>query len=291
MSGLHILDNGVLRAEISPRGGELCAVYKDGYNYIWPGDPLYWDGHAPNLFPYIARLTNKTYLLNGKPYQMEIHGFIKDNELVSSDHTDDTVTFTLASSDETRAQYPFDFLYQVRYDVTGATIKITYTVENRSGCTMYFGIGGHPGFGVPLEPGLEFHDYYLEFGAPCNPDRILFSERLFVSGSVPYPLKDDRYLSLAHSLFDEDAIVLTNMAKTVSLKSAKGTRGVAVEYPDFQYLGIWHSPRTKAPFVCIEPWSSLPSRDGIVEELTRQRDLIELAKGEVYKNEWRITFI
>ena len=28
---------------------------------------------------------------------------------------------------------------------------------------MYFGLGGHPGFNVPLEAGLSFEDYCLEF--------------------------------------------------------------------------------------------------------------------------------
>ena len=28
---------------------------------------------------------------------------------------------------------------------------------------MYFGIGGHPAFNVPLESSLTFEDYYLSF--------------------------------------------------------------------------------------------------------------------------------
>ena len=31
---------------------------------------------------------------------------------------------------------------------------------------MYFGVGGHPGFAVPLEKGLAFEDYCLQFEAP-----------------------------------------------------------------------------------------------------------------------------
>ena len=32
---------------------------------------------------------------------------------------------------------------------------------------MYFGIGGHPAFNVPLESSLTFEDYYLSF-SPKN---------------------------------------------------------------------------------------------------------------------------
>jgi len=290
MSGRHILDNGILCVEISQRGAELCAVHKDGHDFMWQGDPLYWGSHSINLFPYVARMTDKTYTINGEPYNMDIHGFVKDRVLAPMNQACDKITFVLESDDETRAQYPFDFVYSVWYEIVDATLRITYTVKNRSGYTMYFGIGGHPGFAVPMEPDLKFEDYYLEFDEPCRPDRILFSKRLLVSGSEPYSLVDDVRLPLTHSLFDEDAIVLDNAAKSVCLKSAKGARSVTVEYPDFQYLGIWHSPGTDASFVCIEPWSSLPSREGVVEELTGQRDLICLAKGEVYKNVWSITF-
>jgi galactose mutarotase-like enzyme len=56
-----------------------------------------------------------------------------------------------------------------------------------------------------------------------------------------------------------------------------------------KYLGLWHVPKTKAPYICIEPWSSLPSRQDIVEEFENQSDLISLPSGETYNNPWVIT--
>lgn len=290
MSVLHIIDNGVLHTEILARGGEVCAVYKNGQNYIWNGNAHYWNAYAPNLFPYIGRLTNQTYYVNGKPFQMEIHGFLKDKELVLERQTADSITFMLEADANTLIQYPFDFIYRVQYDITGATLRTTYTVENRSDGTMYFGIGGHPGFRVPLERGMAFEDYFLAFDEPCRPERILFSDQLLVAGTEAYPLHDQLFVPLQHQLFHHDAIVLKNTAKAVSLKSKRGTRSVTVAYPDFPYLGLWHTPGTDAPFLCIEPWSSLPSRDGIIEEITNQKDLIQLAQGDVYQNVWSITF-
>ena len=91
-----------------------------------------------------------------------------------------------------------------------------------------------------------------------------------------------------HDMFNEDAIVLKHAPHKVTLASAKGTRSVTVEYPDFPYIGFWHRPNSEAPYVCIEPWSSLPSRDGIVEELSQQSDLIGLAAGKTYETTWTI---
>ena len=61
-----------------------------------------------------------------------------------------------------------------------------------------------------------------------------------------------------------------------------------VDYPDFQFIGFWHMPHTDAPYICIEPWSSLPSRQDVVEEFSQQSDLISLDAGNVYETTWVI---
>ena len=62
-----------------------------------------------------------------------------------------------------------------------------------------------------------------------------------------------------------------------------------MHFPRMNYLGVWHTVKAEAPFVCLEPWVSLPSRDGIVEDFAQQGDLVALDAGETYKNKWSIT--
>lgn len=50
------LDNGLLRAAVSPRGAELLALSGGGTEYIWKSDARYWAYSAPILFPYVGRL-------------------------------------------------------------------------------------------------------------------------------------------------------------------------------------------------------------------------------------------
>ena len=90
-------------------------------------------------------------------------------------------------------------------------------------------------------------------------------------------------------MFAQDAIVLKNAARSVKIASDKGKKSITVDYPDFQYIGFWHKPNCDAPYVCVEPWSALPSRDGIVEELTQQADLTRLDAGRSYETTWVIT--
>ena len=105
---------------------------------------------------------------------------------------------------------------------------------------------------------------------------------------IPFEMEKNVRIPLCHSLFDDDAIILTDMAKRVKLASEKVEKEICVTYPDMEYLGIWHRPKTDAPYVCIEPWSSLPSRKGIVEDLETQPGLISLAAGDEYRNQFDI---
>lgn len=93
---------------------------------------------------------------------------------------------------------------------------------------------------------------------------------------------------LSHSLFDDDAIVLKGIPGRVTLRSRKGTHGVTLNAPDFPVFGFWHMPKTDASYVCLEPWTSLPSRQDVVEDLEKQPDLIRLEPKNVYKTTWSL---
>ena len=160
-----------------------------------------------------------------------------------------------------RDRYPFRFTFRVRYALRGWTVNVTYSVRNEDEKELPFGIGGHPGFQIPIEKNLKFEDYRIDFGEDSKPRRILFSEDCFVlEEDEAFALEEGRYLNLEHNLFDDDAIVLKEMPREVTLESAKGSKKITVAFPDMDYLGIWHWPHVEVDYVCIEPWSSLPSR-------------------------------
>ena len=284
------IKNQELTVRISDFGAELQSIRgKDGTEYLWQGDPAVWEDRAPNIFPYVARLTEGKYTWNGTEYPMQIHGFVKYRTLVPETIEGERITFKLTSDPETKEQYPFDFIYRITYELSEKELKIIVRVENTGKERIYFAIGGHPGFQVPLEEGLAFEDYHLEFDQDARPWRVGFSDTCFLTGQdASYPLKDNRILPLNHSLFDQDAIVLKHAARQVKLASDKGTKSVTVSYSDFPYLGIWHMPGMEAPYVCIEPWSSLPSRDGIIEDLSLQADMLWLDGGKTYETQWSV---
>lgn len=287
---IYTIANNELSVVIDSKGGELQSIKShDGTEYLWQADEKYWGAKAPNLFPYIARLTNGEYKLYGKTYKMNIHGFLKDSNLVQEEYSSDKLILSMRSNNALWKQYPFQFMFYIVYKLEEKKLKISYIVENCGQTKMYFAIGGHPGFNVPLEAGLDFEDYYLEFAEESELQRVGMSEDCYVTGEdEPFALTDGKKLAMQHSMFDDDAIILKNMSKEVTLKSDKSDKTLTVAFPEMDYLGLWHMPRTDAPYICIEPWTSLPSRKDIVEELTAKEDMIELEPRGYYTNTWWI---
>lgn len=261
-----------------------------GRQYLWNGDKKYWEDRAPVLFPFVGRLTKKSYILDGKVYKMDIHGFAAKSEFVVENQSSHSVSLKLTDNEQTYKKYPRRFELLITFSLAGNTLETNYKVTNQGNEDMHFGLGGHPGFNVPFSEGTSFEDYFLRFNEPCLPYRVGFTDECFLSGAdEPYPLAEGQIIPLEHTLFAEDAIVLKNMAQSISLCSDKVKSSITVTYPQMPYLGIWHWPKTDAPYVCIEPWASLPARQDVMEDFALKSDMIHLAPGEIYSNTWFIT--
>ncbi len=287
---LMTIENTYLQLTVDTLGAQMMHIRSsDGVEYLWQGDPRYWKNRAPVLFPLVGRQTEDSYSLKGRKYPMGLHGFAKSCEFRTAEQSETGLVLELVSDASTKEQYPFDFCFRVGYALEKNKIAISYSVENLSRETMPFGLGAHPGFRVPLEEGERFEDYCLEFSQTCQPDRVGFSPALFLGGpDTAYPLVEGRKIPLDHSLFDTDAIILKNMARQVTLSSRVSHRAITLSYPDMPYLGLWHAPKTEAPYVCIEPWMSLPARQDIVEEITCKSDLMMLEPEKIFHTAWSI---
>ncbi len=289
----YTIHNEHLTVKIQEKGAELWSVQdKDGTEYLWQGNEKYWGDRAPNLFPYIARMTKGQYKFQEKTYHMDIHGFAKDMTFKAEQISDSHIVFSINDTEETYLQYPFRFCFSVVYKLEGSKLRISFHVRNDDEKTMYFAVGGHPGFNVPFEKETNFEDYYLEFDSKKGVKRVGFSEDCFVTGELKdFPLENGVRLPLSHDMFDDDAIVLSDMATSVTLKSKMGIKKIRVTYPNMSYLGLWHMPKTDASYICIEPWTSLPSRKDVVENLELQPKLVSLESKLEYENEFTIEVI
>ena len=281
----HTISNEILSVTAENAGGQLISVKREGTEYLWQRDPAFWADSSPNIFPYIARLTEGKYTYRGETYEMKIHGFVKYMDLELTEKTDTSMTFTLQDNAKTYEQFPWHFVYHITYSLQGDLLQVKVTVENKDEKTMYFGVGGHPGFCVPLEEGLRYEDYYIALPEADRPVRIGFDAACFRNGAdEPYALAEGRRIPLAHSLFANDAIVLKGAGHTAVLGSDRGTKKLVVTF-DHPYVGIW-SRTSEAPYVCIEPWNGLPSRSNTIEDFETQEELVRLESGAAHTSTW-----
>ena len=273
----YILKNDQLTVTLSDHGAEMISAKRGDCEYVWQGDEAYWKGQAPILFPICGRLFEQTCTYEGKTYRMGTHGFARSSDFYVKKATDTEIVFGLDANDDTRAVYPFDFALEISYCLEGARLSTTATIRNTGSTVLPATFGGHPGFNVPLDGTGAFTDYYLEFGEACSPDEIMMTPTCFLTGKrQAYPLVDGNRLPLSHDLFNIDAIFLSRVANSVTLRSDKTDRAVTLRYSDMPYLGIWHAPRTDAPYLCIEPWCGLPAFDQTIEDLATKPDMFRI---------------
>lgn len=288
---IYEIENEYMKVSVDVIGAELKSVLrKDGkIEHLWQGDEKYWTSRSPILFPIVGRLFEGRYSFNGKEYEMNPHGLLRKSKFALVDKTCKKMTFAYSANDDTFARYPFKFIFTVEYSLCKNTLSVVYSVKNVGKDTMYFGLGGHPGFNVPFDGG-KFEDYYVETATKVMPKRLTLSENYLMSGnSVDYPLEDGRIMRLRHDMFDNDAVILEGAGNEVTLKSDKTEKSITVKFPNMPFVGFWHAVKTDAPYVCIEPWENLPSVDGKVEKLTDKRNIGSLGAGETYNSTINIT--
>lgn len=270
------ISSDALDVSVSSFGAELHSVKdKSGTEYLWQANPEFWKRHAPVLFPFIGPLKDGSYTHNGTEYKMTSHGFARDNEFSLLESGENFVSFIL-KGDVKKDIYPFDFDLIVKYTVEGKTVTTSMSVKN-TGCEkMYFYIGGHPAFRCPIFDGEDFTDYVVEFEKPE------FIEQPLLAGGKRVILNNETTVALSHELFDNDVFMKSKAnSKKVSLINKSTGKGVRVNFDGCDTIAVW-SPASEAEFVCLEPWSSIPSINDESPELSEKKLAIVLAPNEEY---------
>ncbi len=265
-------------------GAELHSIKVGGCEYLWQcGDP--WKRYAPILFPFICSPEGRKYRAGGREYTMPAnHGFARDRRFYPESVNETSVVFALDSDDESKRVYPYDFHFTAGYEVADGRVKVSHKVKNMGTEPMYFYLGGHPAFNCPLESGLAFDDYYVEYSREETiVQPIPGGERTLVEGG--------RRLDLSRELFDHDVIMKdAPKSDSVTLRSDKGTRFVTVEFPESRCIAVWSPGKdNNAAFVCLEPWTSVPVyADDEFADIESKPHAIRLEAGAEYEYSYSI---
>ncbi|TFF40624.1 aldose 1-epimerase family protein [Mucilaginibacter psychrotolerans] len=281
---MTILENEFLKVAIDTKGAQLSSFRNKatGVEHMWQADAAVWPWHAPNLFPIVGQLMNDELLVDGEKYPMKRHGFARQSEFITLEHSDISAAFSLPNSENTLAVYPYKFDFQVLYTLIDNALRITYKVINRDKKPVYFSVGGHPAFNVPFGPGENYEDYYVEFESLEEPDTHLLSAAGLFNGQTEPVAIEEKKLYLTRDLFAKDALVFKNLkSRMVTIKSDKHEHSLSVEYPHFNYLGLWAKPG--ADFLCIEPWLGCADSEGEPKDIKTKEAIQKVAVGHVFE--------
>lgn len=266
---------------VKEMGAELNSFKskKTGIEYIWCGNTDIWYGQSPILFPIIGRLLDDKYMLDGKEYTMPKHGIVRKKPFELVENNGDSLVFVQKYDDESLKMYPYKFELKVKFEIKENGLKVTHTVTNLDDKEMYYSFGAHPAFNCEIGDRLEF-----------NNDTELYTEKIdhesiLIDGIFPV-FTDENKLELTESLFDEDALILSDYNSTeIALKSDNHNRVVNFKF-DSPILGIWAKPN--APYVCIEPWWGINDNYDKKDDLSQKRGIMSLNPSESKDFSWEI---
>ena len=209
---------------------------------------------------------------------MPKHGLFRKREAVLVETTENTMTFMEKADEETLSIFPFDFEVYVIFELIEKTLKVTHKIVNKSDKTMYFSIGGHPGFNC------EIGDYLL-FDKNETLDTIEIDTECLRTGKTIPVLNNDNKIVITKDIFNNDALIFSGMnSEKLTLASDNHSRKVIFDYSDCSYLGIWAKPG--APYVCIEPWWGVNDSHERKNDISEKDAIISLESGYTYDCYW-----
>jgi galactose mutarotase-like enzyme len=275
MSNVRIA-NEHLSVEVAPLGAEMQnLVTSDGANWLWNGDPQFWAGRAPVLFPMVGRAPEDHVRIEGQRYKMSQHGFARRSEFELLDSGEDFSRFELRANPVTHEVYPYEFSLVIEHRLEGRGVRITAEVQNLDQRAMLYGIGFHPAFLWPL-PGCEGQKHKVTLDNEAEPLMVQLSEGLVKPGKVPSPFAEGE-LVLHDDVFKADALIFPEGAGT-SLRYAADNRAIRFSWENLPNLAIWS--RMGGQFVCLEPWHGTAAMVEGSDALEERPFVVVLGPGE-----------
>jgi galactose mutarotase-like enzyme len=267
-----------LQAQVSENGAELVRLQDGvGRDLLWDGNPAFWTGRSPLLFPIVGRVRNDRIRVDGSEYELPKHGFARTSRFEIDEVGPSQCRFHLRSDETTLERYPFPFALNISYRIEDATLTITASVTNTGSTVMPVSFGFHPAFRWPLP-----------FGAPREAHTIRFEReetapiRRPVDGLISRDAETSpvhgRTLPLHDGLFETDAIVFDRIESSTVTYGAPSGGSIRVDFPEMPHLGIWTKPG--AGFICIEPWQGHADPEDFDGDFAAKPGVLLIQPGE-----------
>lgn len=280
---MEIIENNLFKIEINPNGGALNSIYDkvNNKNLMYEPDIRSWSGKDVVIFPFVARLKDSKYLVDGKEYFLKNHGVIRYEVLNVKRISKTELSCYLKYNEKTLSIYPYKFYFEVNYKLIFNELFITYKIKNLDDKDIYYSFGGHPALkvsGIENEKGFEFRDTHLLFLDDIKTKRYVLNE----DGSLIVNKIDE--------VINKDILVNKKMivdAKTL-IYDAKNINNVILKTNGYSFsfnikkcevLAIW-TMEGFGDYICVEPWWGIPDYENPNLELKDKPLIHKLSIGK-----------
>jgi galactose mutarotase-like enzyme len=248
-------------------------------------EPDGWGGRAPTLWPSVGRSYTKPQIAQWEKtgirpssnqvsfgtsvFEVGEHGFVRDLNWEWKTDTSSkccSVICAVASSESTKARYPFDFKLVVTYTLTGGSLLLQYEVIAGGNDTpMPFSIGNHIAFRLPFSSTGSFDSCMIRTPGRqilCQDELCLLSgETLQIDLSMNVQFADRKFCDLiiggyqrAETWFE----LIDPSSLAVRLSHTEVTDGKTYRAQETDSLFVlWGDP--VLGYFCPEPWLGKPN--------------------------------
>lgn len=291
----YTLKNQFYEATVSTLGAELISLKnKDGKELLWHNpETVGWQRHAPLLFPFCGRLKDSEFIYRGKAYPMTIHGFASTTEFIPEKVSETEISLVMKSNGETKAVFPFDFIFTATYTLDGDRVNLKVKIENSGEEILPYVFGWHPGFNLPTEDGQDINDYAVKFDGRNEVKRVLFQSDLSIPSTVvDYPLTNGEYKLSEEEIYKVDTMVFKEVGSKVKLYAEGHPFALDMTWSDnLDVLCIWKMPKSEAKYICLEPWTHHTARGERSNDIeVRPMIRLESGKSETYSYSLKFRF-
>lgn len=277
---IYTLKNDCLSVAISSLGAEIQSIKctECGKEYIWEGKD-FWHKHAPLLFPVSGTITDP-YTYHGKEYSLLKHGFISTEEFSLVSSSDTELVLVAKENEATLASYPFPFEFTAKYTLDGGMLISEYSIKNTGFEVMPYMFGLHPAFALHGDAPKE--EFYLDFGKEFTATQYRLIAP-FINQTGFDRLIPEGHLHITNEIYNNDTIVLEKAGNKIDFASPAGRVFNMTWSDNFKYLCVWKWYDDAARFICIEPWTNIPSDGSKTDDLDEKKmQRLDAGKTDTY---------
>ena len=257
---------GSSRVLLAPGYGARLLKWTIGEQEIihWPEDANWANeysvahtrGGNPILFPFIARHYGNGVLGEwrdnaGTVRELPMHGFARDMPFEVVEATSGVLRMRLTPTTATRAMYPFEFIFDVVYELKDNTLQATFETTNAGKAPLPYYAGHHFYFSIPHAERMDWNIILpcARWGLQEKDGTVNF----YAATKTEFDLDDTDLMDRFHLDFSDSRVLL---------KHRLSHRQIAIELP-CEYSVPWYDVTTwtaspEADFFCVEPWLGLP---------------------------------